>query len=61
MPACLTPVPTEGRAMKSRQGLSVTVLLAGLGRPVQKVRGTEDDWSSVIFTDSMNFELELAI
>ncbi|MEQ2174450.1 hypothetical protein GOODEAATRI_008126 [Goodea atripinnis] len=34
--AFLTPVPMEGRVMKSLQGLSVTVLLAGLDRPVPK-------------------------
>lgn len=34
---CPTPVPTEGRAMKSHQALSVTVRQAGPGRPVLKV------------------------
>lgn len=38
---CLTLVPAEGRATKSLRGLSVTVLLAGLGQPVLKVRGAK--------------------
>lgn len=36
-PVCLTLVPTEGRAMKSRQALSVTARQAGQGRPALKV------------------------